>query len=84
MRARTLIATCGNRRTRHRRVRRSGSGVVQYKQGKYQGKPDSQPWDNAPVRAGNHFEMGTRAIRTSWETAIKQRQLNQNEYARTQ
>jgi len=23
--------------------------VVVYKQGKYQGKPDSRPWDNEPV-----------------------------------
>ena len=42
--------------------------VVVYKQGKYQGKPDTPAWGN-----------GERA---SWETQIKQRQLTQHEHKR--
>jgi hypothetical protein len=42
--------------------------VVVYKQGKYQGKPDTPAWGS-----------GDRA---SWETALKARQLTQNEYKR--
>jgi hypothetical protein len=46
--------------------------VVVYKQGKYQGKADSKPWDSP--------EFGGEKAR--WETAIKARNLNQNEYRR--
>jgi len=46
--------------------------VVNYKQGKYQGKPDTQPWANAPFN-GNKDE---------WERAIKNRNQGQNEYKR--
>jgi hypothetical protein len=42
--------------------------VVQYEQGKYQGKLDTAPWGD-----------GDRA---SWEAKIKVRQLTQNEYGR--
>ena len=47
--------------------------VIQYKQGKYQGKPDNPPWDSATFN-GN---------KADWERAIKQRNQNQNEYRRT-
>jgi uncharacterized lipoprotein YehR (DUF1307 family) len=84
MRARMLIATfasigvlgitgCGDREQ-----------VVQYKQGKYQGKPDSQPWDSDPATSLHTTSQWNKGDRTSWETAIRQRQLNQNEYLRTQ
>jgi hypothetical protein len=84
MRARTLIASfaaivafgiagCGDR-----------DQVVQYKQGKYQGKPDSQPWDSDSSTSLHPTSKWNKGDRTSWETAIKQRQLNQNEYTRTQ
>jgi hypothetical protein len=56
--------------------------VVVYKQGKYQGKPDGQPWDNAPLAAefrGGTWKQGDRA---SWEEQIKSRQLSQHEYKR--
>ena len=56
--------------------------VVVYKQGKYQGKPDGRPWDNAPLAAewrGGTWKQGDRA---SWEEQIKNRQLSQNEYQR--
>lgn len=47
--------------------------VVQYKQGNYQGKPDTPPYEGAPYN-GNKAE---------WERAIKTRNQNQNEYKRT-
>ena len=47
--------------------------VVDYKQGTYQGKPDTPPYDAAPFN-GN---------KTEWERAIKARNQNQNEYKRT-
>jgi hypothetical protein len=46
--------------------------VIQYKQGKYQGKPDQPAWDSAKFNGD----------RTAWELAIKQRNQNQNEYNR--
>ncbi len=51
--------------------------VTVYKQGKYQGKPDTQPWDNAPLAYGD--AKWTKGDRTSWEEQIKQRNLGQNE-----
>ncbi|HLE66939.1 MAG TPA: hypothetical protein VI730_07305 [Burkholderiales bacterium] len=53
--------------------------VIVYKQGKYQGKPDTRPWDNEPLAAGPKWNKGDR---TSWETQIKQRQLGQHEHRR--
>ena len=47
--------------------------VIEYKQGKYQGKPFTPPWDSATFK-GNQAE---------WERAIKARNQNQNEYKRT-
>jgi len=46
--------------------------VVVYKQGKYQGKPDSKPWDNEQFK-GSQVE---------WEKAIKTRTQGQDEYSR--
>ena len=43
-----------------------------YKQGKYQGKPDNQPWDNDRYKSD----------KTDWEKAIKARNNSQNEYVR--
>lgn len=48
------------------------ASVTVYKQGKYQGKPDKQPWDN------DLFKKDKQA----WENAVKARTENQNEYAR--
>ncbi len=56
-----LLAACGEK-----------PQVIQYKQGKYQGKPDQPAWDSASFN-GN---------RNEWELAIKQRNQNQNEYKR--
>ncbi len=48
--------------------------VIVYKQGKYQGKPDSKPWENDQFK-GNQAQ---------WETAIKTRTQSQNEYTRAE
>lgn len=56
-----LLAACGER-----------PQVVQYKQGTYQGKPDTPAYDNAPFN-GNKSE---------WEKTLAQRNQNQNEYKR--
>jgi hypothetical protein len=48
--------------------------VTNYKAGKYQGKPDTPPWDNEEFK-------GDRA---AWDKAIKTRALAQNEYVRIQ
>jgi len=47
--------------------------VINYKQGTYQGKQDTPPYQAAPF-SGN---------KSQWENAIKTRQQNQNEYKRT-
>jgi hypothetical protein len=47
--------------------------VIDYKQGQYQGKPDSRPWDNAPFKGDQK----------AWELALKDRAQTQNEYKRT-
>jgi hypothetical protein len=54
--------------------------VVVYKQGKYQGKPDAQPWNSEPLAYEN--AKWTKGDRTSWETQIKTRQLAQHEHKR--
>lgn len=68
----TLVAGCGE----------ADKTPVAYKRGEYQGKPDSRPWDSAPnAWSGSTWEKGNK---TSWETAIKNRNLAQNEYTRTE
>jgi hypothetical protein len=54
-----------------------------YKQGKYQGKPDTRPYENAPgvYSAGSQWNAGDKA---SWEAAIRRRQQGQNEYLRAE
>ena len=56
--------------------------VVVYKQGKYQGKPDTRAWDNAPLAAEQRGGTWNKGDRASWEEQIKNRQLAQNEYKR--
>ena len=46
--------------------------VTVFKQGKYQGKPDSQPWAN------DRYESD----KVAWETAMRARTNHQNEYTR--
>ena len=59
-----------------------GSQVVVYKQGKYQGKPDGKPWDNAPLAVGAANAKWTKGDKGTWETQIKARNDGQNEYKR--
>ena len=56
--------------------------VVNYKQGKYQGKPDARSWDNEPLVAEFRGGKWTKGNRESWEEAIKNRQLAQHEHRR--
>lgn len=49
------------------------NSVTVYKQGQYQGKPDSRPWENAQFKND----------KMAWEAAIKVRNNGQNEYSRT-
>ena len=51
--------------------------VVVYKQGKYQGKPDNQPWNNGPVAYG--AAKWSKGDRAGWEAQIKTRQMGQHE-----
>jgi hypothetical protein len=51
--------------------------VTVYKQGKYQGKPDTPPWDNAPLAYGD--AKWTKGDQASWESEINTRTQGQNE-----
>ena len=65
------LAACGER-----------DQVVVYKQGKYQGKPDGQPWNSDSPVAELRGGKWTKGDRNSWEDQIKQRQLAQHEHKR--
>lgn len=54
--------------------------VTVYKQGKYQGKPDTQPWTNVPPEWST--SQWSKGDRDSWETALRKRAQVQNEYVR--
>jgi hypothetical protein len=56
-----MLAGCGER-----------PQVIDYKQGKYQGKPDEQPYAAAPFNGNKDM----------WERDIRNRTQNQNEYRR--
>jgi len=58
--------------------------VIVYKQGKYQGKPDTKPWENAPGASLYTTSKWNQGDRTSWESAVKTRNLAQNEYNRVE
>jgi len=58
--------------------------VVVYKQGKYQGKPDTRPWNDDPSAAVYTPETWTKGDQAGWENALKVRNQNQNEYTRAQ
>ncbi len=65
------LAACGEREQ-----------VAEFKRGKYQGKPDTQPWANAPLPnefRGGSWKAGDRA---SWENSVLERQLAQHEHKR--
>ena len=56
--------------------------VTVYKQGKYQGKPDTRSWDNSPLAAEQRGGNWTKGDKGSWETAINQRAMGQHEHKR--
>ena len=58
--------------------------VVVYKQGKYQGKPDTKPWENEPAGSLYTTSKWAKGDKSSWETAVKSRNQNQNEYTRAE
>jgi len=58
--------------------------VIVYKQGKYQGKPDTKPWENDPGASLYTTSKWSRGDKTSWETAVRTRNLGQNEYTRVE
>lgn len=56
--------------------------VVVYKQGKYSGKPDNQPWNNEPLAQEFRGGVWKKGDQKSWEEQIKNRQLAQHEHKR--
>lgn len=58
--------------------------VILYKQGKYQGKADSRPWDNDAGAVVGSTSKWTKGDKSGWETALKARAQNQNEYTRAE
>ena len=51
-----------------------------YKDGKYRGKPDMRPWDNASAAYGSpDWKKGDQA---SWDGKVRDRTATQNEYGR--
>ncbi len=58
--------------------------VIVYQQGKYQGKPDTRPWENEPGASLYTTSKWGKGDKSSWETAIKSRNQHQNEYTRAE
>ena len=58
--------------------------VTVYKQGKYQGKPDTKPWENDPGASLYTNSKWNKGDKTGWESAVKTRNLAQNEYTRAE
>ena len=58
--------------------------VIRYEQGKYQGKPDTKPWENEPGASLYTTSKWSKGDKSSWEAAIKSRNQNQNEYTRAE
>jgi len=56
--------------------------VIVYQQGKYQGKPDTRPWDDDPAASLHTTSTWTKGDKASWEHALKARAQGQNEYVR--
>ncbi len=68
-----LVSGCGEREQ-----------VTTYKQGKYQGKPDTKPWENDPGSARYTTSKWNRGDQASWEAALRSRSVAQNEYAKAE
>jgi len=56
--------------------------VIAYQQGKYQGKPDTKPWDSAPGDSLYTSSNWTKGDKSSWESALRSRNQSQNESVR--
>ena len=56
--------------------------VISYQQGKYQGKPDTRPWDDDPSASLHTSSNWTKGDKGSWEKALRARAQGQNEYVR--
>ncbi|TMG73454.1 MAG: hypothetical protein E6H75_13450 [Betaproteobacteria bacterium] len=67
------IAACGEREQ-----------VIVYKQGKYQGKPDTKPWENDPAASLYTTSTWGKGDKAGWEAAVRTRNLAQNEYTRAE
>jgi len=63
------LAACGERE----------QVIEQQSEKRYQGKRDTQPWDNAPLAAEFRGGTWTKGDQASWEDQIKTRQRWQNE-----
>jgi hypothetical protein len=50
------------------------------RQGKYQGKPDTKPWENTPL--AYESAKWSKGDRAAWEEQIKKRQFGQHEHNR--
>jgi hypothetical protein len=58
--------------------------VIVYQQGKYQGKPDTRPWENEPGASVYTTSKWSKGDKSSWEAALRSRNQNQNEYTRAE
>ena len=53
-----------------------------YQHGKYQGKPDTPPWSNAPLAYTANVNKWSKGDEKGWTDEIKARNKFQNEYVR--
>jgi hypothetical protein len=53
--------------------------VEQQSEKRYQGKHDTNPWDNAPLAQEYRGGTWNKGDQRGWEEQIKRRQLTQNE-----
>jgi hypothetical protein len=53
---------------------------AQYENGRYRGKPDGRPWDNAATAYGS--SEWNRGDQMAWQRRIDDRMRTQNEYNR--
>ncbi len=67
--AATSLAACGEK-----------PQTVRYQDGKYRGKPDNRPWDNAPTAYGS--SEWAKGDQMDWQSRIDDRMRAQNEYNR--
>jgi len=58
--------------------------VVAYQQGRYQGKADTKPWESDPGASVYTTSKWKAGDKSGWETALKSRNQNQNEYTRAE